>query len=346
LAGDNGPLERQAELFQPFVQADSSTTRQYGGSGLGLAICRRLIEAMGGVIGLESEPGRGSLFWVELSFEPGDAVVAAQRAAFEPVRIRPLRVLVVDDVTVNRELLAEMLGRHGHEVFLAPNGATALELAADKRLDVVLMDIQMPVMDGMEATRRIRLLPAPACAVPIVALTANVMVTERNRYLATGMDQCLTKPVVWSELFAVLAQVATGEGLGPATRLAEQSTPMAAEATVAAVPLLDLILLEGMARMLSPVVFGQLLARGLDNADDGYQRIAAALRDPTLLAQEAHRLCGTSGSFGLVRIADLASAIEERAGHGRDVVDLVTELQAVVGTTRMAAALLKFGAGI
>ena len=203
---------------------------------------------------------------------------------------------------------------------MAPNGAVALELAAAALLDVVLMDIQMPVMDGMEATRRIRLLPEPACTVPIVALTANVMITERNRYLAAGMDQCLTKPVVWPELFAVLAKVATGDRLGTAART-QQSTPIAAAATLAAPPLLDMAMLKGMAQALPPAVFRQLLARGLDNAEHGHQQMAMALGDPILLAQEAHRLRGTSGSFGLMRIAGLVGAIEETGrpwpGRGR-----------------------------
>ena len=187
--------DRQAELFQPFVQADGSTSRHYGGSGLGLAICKRLVEAMGGAIGLDERARPGQPVLVRAAVRASaTARRRAASAAPAPAAVRPLRVLVVDDVAVNRELLGEMLGRQGHEVLLAEDGAEAVELAARERLDVVLMDVQMPVMDGMEATRRIRRLPPPAGTVPILALTANVMESERQRYLAAGMNRCLTKP--------------------------------------------------------------------------------------------------------------------------------------------------------
>ena len=208
-------LDRQAELFQPFVQADSSTARRYGGSGLGLAICQRLVVAMGGVIGLTSELGRGSLFWFELPFDRGRAATANDEP-IEPARASPLRLLVVDDVPINRELLSEVLARQGHEVLLAGDGADALDLARRVDLDVVLMDVQMPVMDGIEATRRIRQLPGPQATVPIFALSASMVASERQRYLAAGMNLCLSKPIVWTELFAALAEVAHTERPGGA----------------------------------------------------------------------------------------------------------------------------------
>ena len=127
------PPEQRVELFQPFVQADSSITRHFGGSGLGLAICRSLVTAMGGVIGCESEPGRGSTFWFELPFEIGDNAKAAERNSAPLLQIRPLRILVVDDVAANRELMVAMLGRHGHAVALADDGAAAVEHAARGR---------------------------------------------------------------------------------------------------------------------------------------------------------------------------------------------------------------------
>jgi CheY-like chemotaxis protein len=201
------PEEMQAALFDAFVQAEGSTTRRYGGTGLGLAISKRLVEAMGGAIGVESAPGKGSLFWFEVPLEVGDAAVAAARVDLDPASVPPLRLLVAEDAEANRELLREMLGRHGHAVAFAANGAEAVGLAARERFDAVLMDVRMPVMDGVEATRRIRALPPPAGRVPIVRLTANVVASERERYLAAGMDACLAKPVDWGRLFAVLARL-------------------------------------------------------------------------------------------------------------------------------------------
>jgi signal transduction histidine kinase len=207
------PPERQAALFEPFSQHDASTTRRYGGTGLGLAICKRLVEAMEGAIGVESAPGAGSLFWFEVPLEIGDpAAAAAARPAFDPGSAPPLRVLVAEDMRMNRELLRAMLGRHGHEVTFAQDGAEAVEWAERERFDLVLMDVRMPVMDGMEAARRIRRLPSPAGSVPILGLTANVMEAERRRCVEAGMDMVLTKPVAWPELFALFADVAAGRG--------------------------------------------------------------------------------------------------------------------------------------
>ncbi|MFZ1426727.1 MAG: ATP-binding protein [Geminicoccaceae bacterium] len=335
------PHERQAELFQPFVQVDSSITRQHGGSGLGLAICHRLVEAMGGTIGLASETGKGSLFWFELPFAPGDTVVAMKRYSQAQADTRPLRILVVDDVAANRDLLAAMLGRHGHEVLLAENGAVAVELAASENLDVVLMDIQMPVMDGIAATQRIRLLPGPAATVPILALTASVLTNEHQRYLAVGMNHYLTKPMVWPDLFAILAEIAAGSRFGPSRPLAEAAIPMPISATA---PLLDEAILDGMARTLPSPLFRRLLARGLDGAAQSHERLVGALGDPTQLAKEAHRLRGTAGSFGLARISTIAGIIEDRLQRHEPITDLLARLPDIITATSTAAAEYETGA--
>ena len=199
------PKEKQAELFRPFAQADSSTTRQYGGSGLGLAISKRLVEAMGGTLGVDSPPSVGSRFWFEVVFEVGDAILSAEGPELDPATVSSRRILLVEDVELNRQLVQHMLSSHGHEVVCAQEGAEAVDLVARERFDVVLMDVQMPVMDGVEATRRIRNMDGPAREVPIIGLTANVMASEQERYLAAGMNACLTKPIDWTELATAVA---------------------------------------------------------------------------------------------------------------------------------------------
>jgi two-component system, sensor histidine kinase len=199
------PEEKQKLLFEVFSQVDSSTTRQYGGSGLGLAICRKLVNAMGGEIGVESAPGSGSCFWFEIPLALGENAMTAAPARQELVAGPKRRVLLAEDVELNQHLIIDMLQSHGHEVTLTRNGVEAVEVAARGQFDVVLMDVQMPVMDGIEATKRIRKLPAPAGEVPVLALSANVMAADQARYMAAGMNGALSKPIDWPELFNALA---------------------------------------------------------------------------------------------------------------------------------------------
>jgi PAS domain S-box-containing protein len=331
--------ERLNDLFTPFVQADSSTARRFGGSGLGLAICKRLVEAMGGLIGVESRPGTGSTFWFELPFELGSPAALAERSALDRTKVPPLRILVVDDVAVNRDMLAEMLRRQGHDILLAEDGARALEIAGRERLDVVLMDVQMPVMDGMEATRRIRKLPGAAAKVPIMALTANVMPAERSRYIASGMNLCLTKPVVWPDLFAALAGAANGRLPAPSAPPEPPPPPPQPAADVTDTrgnPLLDHTVIEGLTRNTSADIVRTLLSRGLESADESIRRLQTILGDGVELAREAHRLRGTAGSFGLARVSSLAGAIEDGLPDC-DAGALVGELGAALQDTRAAA---------
>ncbi len=327
------PHERQAELFQPFVQAERSTTRHYGGTGLGLVICRSLVNAMGGVIGLESQPGQGSRFWFELPLETGEGQANTPGIAPLPDEIPALRILVVDDVPVNRELLQAMLARYGHDVVVAENGAVAVEIAGRGSLDVVLMDVQMPVMSGIEATRHIRRMAAPAGAVPILALTANVMATERERYLAAGMNLCLTKPILWPELFNALADIASGKPASarhPVDEVA-RSGPSAPGPTD--VPLVDHGMLAAMATSLPSGACRTLLARGLEGARLSCLRLGESLDKPEAVRREAHRLRGTAGSFGLVGISAIAGRIEEGMARGDDIAALVGELGDVIERT-------------
>jgi len=168
----------------------------FGGTGLGLAISKELVELMNGDIGVRSQEGCGSTFWFTVE-APETAVLASEAPDSDPRSLAPisLRVLVADDHPVNRMIVEAYLTLAGHEVVLVDDGAQAVQVVKNQAFDLVLMDIHMPVMDGLEATRLIRALPRPLCDIPIVALTANAMAGDRDRYLAGGMNGYVAKPV-------------------------------------------------------------------------------------------------------------------------------------------------------
>jgi CheY-like chemotaxis protein len=206
------PADRLHKLFGKFSQLDVSTTRQHGGTGLGLAICRELCELMNGSISAESVLGQGSTFTVILRLEwIGDG---AERTPSAPVAPRPpaatkLRILAAEDNAVNRLVLKTFLAQLDIEPTIVEDGARALQAWRDGEWDVILMDVQMPVMDGVAATRAIRTLEHQTGRrrTPIVALTANAMSHQLAEYQAAEMDACVSKPLRVAELFATLERV-------------------------------------------------------------------------------------------------------------------------------------------
>ena len=207
------PAEKQSLIFEPFTQGDTSITRKYGGTGLGLSISSGLIELMDGAISVESEPGRGSTFRFNVTLDlPGDPQDSAAPWMGAERSGRRLRVLLAEDNSVNQRLATRLLEREGHAVEIAASGQEALDKLEHGRFDLVLMDVQMPDLDGVEATRRIRERERGAHRrVPIVAMTAQAADGDRKRCLQAGMDAYITKPVHVPELVSILESVVPGE---------------------------------------------------------------------------------------------------------------------------------------
>ena len=308
----------QARLFRSFEQADASTTRRYGGTGLGLVISKRLAEMMGGEVGMSSEPGRGSRFWftVRVGVAPESVRPAALPAATpaEPATaLRGSRVLLVEDNELNREVATELLQQLGVTVETAGDGRQAVQKVQAGAYDLVFMDMQMPVMDGLDATGAIRRLPGRT-RLPIVAMTANAMQSDRQRCLAAGMDDFVAKPIEPDALRAVLLRwIAPRAGARPGGLT---PTP-AADAAASAPHLPELPGLDrdaGLRRAAGkPGLYLSILRRFADDHGQDAREMAAALQagDTGTATRVAHTLKGLAGTLGAHGLQRQAQALED-----------------------------------
>lgn len=214
------PREKQQSIFEAFSQADGSITRRFGGTGLGLAICSDLVRLMGGRIWVESEPGLGSTFHFTAAFESSSGRVTVEECdETAPVACTPLRVLIAEDNVINQKVLTRVLSLGGHSYEVAANGEEAFAHYRTGGFDLILMDVQMPGTDGLEATRQIRSAESTSGdRLPIIGVTAGASASEVAACLAAGMDSCITKPIVIREVEQLLAGIADRKAAKPEVR--------------------------------------------------------------------------------------------------------------------------------
>ncbi|NVO31035.1 response regulator [Hymenobacter sp. P5342] len=307
--------EQQEAIFEDFSQANASTTRQYGGTGLGLSIARNLVQLHGGRLWVESEEGRGSTFWVEIPARPADpATIPPEATAVLPPFEPALRVLVAEDNALNQLVARRTLEAWNVQVTVADNGRLAVEAARKQPFDAVLLDVQMPEMDGYEAARQLRLLFPDPTRLPLIGLTASALPEDRVLALAAGMNDTLAKPFDPAVLYARLAHY-TGRtppaaAIGPAPALLTATTDPAPLSDPSATEQPDWTLLEELAGG-SPAFVGQLVRTFLAQAPP-LARQLQELPGPAL-ADAAHKLRGQVAYFGMPQLCQLLEEVEAAA---------------------------------
>jgi CheY-like chemotaxis protein/HPt (histidine-containing phosphotransfer) domain-containing protein len=350
------PLNKQRDIFKAFTQADASTTRQFGGTGLGLTISSYLVRKMGGQISVQSEEGHGTTFTFTAVFGRKDHLTECADAAFggpaehaeptillPPVRqLPPLNVLVAEDGLVNQKLVRELLHKQGHRVTIVPSGADAIVAWQTQPPDVILMDVQMPGMDGLAATEKIRDLERETGRhIPIVAMTAHAMQGDRERCLAAGMDQYVSKPL---RIHQLIDAVASALGIAAVTEATHAANPPSSAPLPSSDGVIDwqdaLDAVNGDRGTLASVVEAFLeespklvrqLRDTLTNSD------AAAFR------RASHTLKSSLRFFGAHQAADLAWQLEllgkdgELDAAARQVDALITAIDEVVAAVQRGA---------
>jgi signal transduction histidine kinase/FixJ family two-component response regulator/HPt (histidine-containing phosphotransfer) domain-containing protein len=330
------------QLFSRFMQGDSTRQRRHGGTGLGLEISRNLARLMGGDIEARSKPGEGSCFTFRLPVQALAEPALTEEVARPtgPATSRRLQVLVAEDHPVNRQYLAALLETLGHEGTFTSNGQEALQAARHSRFDVILMDLHMPILDGVGATRAIRALPDPAIStLPIVALTADAFAETRERCLVAGMNDFLTKPVSPHKLATSLRRL-FGTGLLPEQPAASAHPALAAPSRWEHSPVLDADAIGMALQGMSPERLGSLINAFLRQGSETVKRMRSAVRDaqPLELRVLAHAAKGAALNLGLVGLAATAEALQDGAAHlpAHEIARLVQRFEDQLGQTRLA----------
>jgi CheY-like chemotaxis protein len=310
--------DAKKNLFRSFSQADSSISRRFGGTGLGLAICKKIIGLQGGQIGFESRPDRGSRFWFILSFAVGQAPQLVEPTQKKPLGVHPMNILLAEDSTVNQRVVVGILGRRGHKVTVAKDGKVALDAASRQRFDLILMDMHMPEMDGLEATRLIRELGSPLGKVPIIALTAAAFREHSQACLDAGMDEVVHKPFQPDHLTAVVERYGVPKDAvafmsGP-SELPLQPRVRGATLTASR---LDLPLLATLREQLGDDTVRAIVTEYVSNSASLMAVIDDDGQDIKARYEAAHSLKGASGVLGLAEMRDICERIELGCREGR-----------------------------
>jgi signal transduction histidine kinase/DNA-binding response OmpR family regulator len=315
--------ETKAALFQRFAQGGSSTSRQFGGTGLGLAICKRLCEMMGGEIGVDSALGEGSTFWftVALPEAEGLPIAAESPPSGLPRAGRAGRILVVDDAEMNREIARTFLESVGHTVDAVEDGSEAIRAVERSRYDLILMDIHMPVMDGLAATQAIRGMNGRAAATPIVALTANVLPQELIRFREAGMNDRIGKPFSREEL---LSRVDVWLTPDEAPKADERAAPSHENGAFDRKTFDDLVGLMGRERAQA------WLTRIREQIEASFLGCAERTPDKAQLGHVAHSLVSQAGMLGFSDLAQRCSDLDQTCRQDGDI-------EALHGQVRTAA---------
>jgi signal transduction histidine kinase/DNA-binding response OmpR family regulator len=333
------PAEHLDRLFVSFSQADASISRKYGGTGLGLAISKKLVERMGGAIGVESRVGQGSTFWFELPVEaaaPADAAKTSRdipaeqfTAALAVLRGRdcPLRLLLAEDNTTNQIVVKAALAKHGVHPDIANNGLEAVQAASAVDYDLILMDMQMPEMDGIEATRAIRALPGSAAKTPIVALTANTFASDIEACRAAGMNGHIAKPFRPNELIvSIAAALEAGENFVSASSENNDSATA-----------LDLAVLKRFRETAGDDMLRMLIDTFLTDAAEKLDRLAALAGNSSSskeAARLAHSLKSASAMAGAAALSAIAARVEGEVENRPVTKETADEMRTLFETYR------------